>query len=234
MPDRPRPVLVVKTGTTNPEVIDQHGDYDAWFAAHLRALGVDSVVCPAFAGAALPDPEAYDGVILTGSPLSVRDEAPWMQTLAAWTLAAAAHTPVLAVCFGHQLVGEALGGRVEPNPAGGEYGTIDVSLTAAGTADPLFAGFGGGLSVQSTHKDALVQPPAGATLLGSTDNTPWQAFGYGENLRAVQFHPELQAPALALLMATRGIPGAPVPAGDGARLLANWVAHWVRDRRPDR
>lgn len=227
MPE-PRPVLVVKTGTTDPGVAARHGDYDAWFRAHLDAAGVVSVVCPAFAGAALPEPQDFAGIILTGSPLSVRDEAGWMAELAGWTLTAVEHTPVLAVCFGHQLVGEALGGRVEVNPAGGEYVTIDVALTAAGAADPLFAGFHGRLTVQSTHKDALVHPPPGATLLGSTDNTPWQAFGVGENLRAVQFHPELLAPALADLMASRDIPGQPVPSEHGGRLLRNWLDAWVR------
>lgn len=224
MTDAPH-VLIVKTGTTNPEVVAEHGDYDAWFVRALSAGGATHAVVDAYAGAALPDAGEVDGIILTGSPLSVRDEAPWMARLGAWALAAADRVPVLAVCFGHQIVGEALGGRIEPNPAGGEYGTIAVDLTPAGAAHPLFAGMGTRLAVQSTHKDILVSPPTapGTVLLGTTPNTRWQAFAWGPRLHAVQFHPELPADALALLMATRGIAGTTRPTPDGARILANWL-----------
>jgi GMP synthase (glutamine-hydrolysing) len=231
--DAPR-VLIVKTGTTNPEVVARHGDYDAWFVRELSAGGATHAIVDAYAGASLPDPGAFDGIILTGSPLSVRDEAPWMAALGTWALAAADRVPVLAVCFGHQVVGEALGGRIEPNPEGGEYGTIDVDLTDAGAGHPLFAGLGPRLCVQSTHKDVLVTPPTapGTVLLGTTPNTRWQAFAWGPRLHAVQFHPELQAAALALLMETRGIPGETRPTDDGTRILANWLA-FVRTHSRD-
>lgn len=219
-------ILIAKTGTTEPLVVQRHGDYDDWFITGLEAGGAAHAVVDAHLGAALPSLDGFDGVILTGSPLSVRDEAPWMAELGAWALRAADRIPVLAVCFGHQLVGEALGGRVEPNPRGGEYGTIEVTLTYAGASHPLFAGLGGRPSVQSTHRDVLVEPPSasGTVLLGSTPNTRWQAFGWGPRLHAVQFHPELPAEALADLMAVRGIPGSPRATGDGARILANWLA----------
>lgn len=218
-------VLIVKTGTTDPGVAATHGDYDAWFTRPLVAGGARPAVVDAYAGVPLPDPSGFDGIILTGSPLSVRDGAAWMAALGAWTLRAAETVPVLAVCFGHQVVGEALGGRIEPNPAGGEYGTITVDLTAAGQAHPLFAGMGAHVRVQSTHKDVLVRAPEveGTVLLGSTENTRWQAFAWGPRLHAVQFHPELQPEALADLMASRGIAGQPQPADDGARILMNWL-----------
>ena len=218
-------ILIVKTGTTEPSVVAAHGDYDAWFVNEISRSGARHSVVAVHAGDALTALEGIHGVILTGSPLSVRDEAPWMKRLGTWAIETALHTPVLAVCFGHQLVGEALGGRVEVNPLGGEYGTIEVELTEAGRAHPLFQGFDGPLSVQSTHKDVLVSPPTapGTVLLGSTPNTRWQTFSHGTNLHAVQFHPELPAAALADLMTSRGIPGEPWPTTDGSRILANWL-----------
>jgi len=224
VPSPPR-ILIAKTGTTERLVVQRHGDYDDWFIAALDAGGATSAVVEAHRGAALPSLAGFDGVILTGSPLSVRDEAPWMADLGAWALRAADRLPVLAVCFGHQLVGEALGGRVAPNPRGGEYGTIEVALTDAGVSHPLFSGLGERPSVQSTHRDVLVTPPSasGVVLLGSTPNTRWQAFGWGPRLHAVQFHPELPAAALADLMAVRGIAGSPRATADGARILSNWL-----------
>ncbi len=226
MPPAPR-VLVVQTGSTNPAVIATHGDYDGWFVRFLEDAGARPSVVRAFSKDTLPMMEGWDGLLLTGSPLSVRDEAPWMGALAAWTLRASERMPVLAVCFGHQLIGEALGGRVEANPRGGEYGTISVGLTEAGRADPLFEGLPDTLRVQSTHRDILVRPPEGAVLLGGNENTAWQSFAWGRRLRAVQFHPEMSEAAMRDLLHVRGIE-APVSATDhGKKILQNWLDAWV-------
>ena len=181
-------ILLVKAGATHSAVAAQHGDYDRWFRRALADRPIAWSLVEPWMGGALPDPDPFDGVIVTGSPLSVRDEAPWMAGLAQWQLAAArAGVPVLAVCFGAQAVGEALGGRVEVNPLGYEGGTIQVELTAAGQADPLFRGLGASLRVQATHQDALLRPPVGPGVvrLGGNAHTTWQAFAWGEHLRTL-------------------------------------------------
>src|SRR5690349_19432025 len=109
-------LLIVQTGTTH-----LHGDYPAWFE---RALGFSMPVVRAFAGEKLRD--GLDrfrprGVIVTGSPLSVIDEAPWMLELGQALLRL--DVPVLGVCFGHQLLARVAGGRVVLNPRGREIGT---------------------------------------------------------------------------------------------------------------
>ena len=221
---RPR-VLVVQTGTTEPEVAAVHGDYDAWFCREFASVECE-VVRP-FSGEKLPCAADFDGVALTGSPLSVRDEQPWMMALGRWTVAAADDgVHVLAVCFGHQLVGEVLGGRVEVNPSGPERGTVAVCLTAEGHRDPLFQGYTSEICVQATHCDVLVRSPRGRDVvhLASNANTQWQAFRYGAYLRAVQFHPELKHNALSDLMEARGVENCPIrPTPDGSRLLQNWL-----------
>ncbi|WP_373044146.1 glutamine amidotransferase-related protein [Vulgatibacter sp.] len=223
------PLLIVKTGSTHPDVIRSDGDYEAWFIASLEGGPDRTTVHPA--AQKLPDPQRFGGVILTGSPLSVRDESPWMDRLGAWALEAADRgVPVLAVCFGHQLVGEALGGRVGVNPAGPEYGTSEVRLTAAGRSDPLFAGLPERIAVQQTHNDALVSapPPERAQLLAAGESCDWQAFSAGPHLRAVQFHPELRADTLRRLLDARGRQGQTRPTEHGYRVLRNWDEHFVR------
>ena len=173
--ERIRRILIIKTGTTELSVVEQFGDYDDWFRALLDGHPTVVTICDAWQHESLPDPRAFDGIILTGSPSSVRDEDAWMASLGQWAIQAAEwSTPVLAVCFGHQLAGEILGGRVETNPAGPEYGTIEVTLTTAGQNDPLFMGVPARFYVQSIHRDSLIRPP-NAILLASTPNTKWEA-----------------------------------------------------------
>ena len=119
--------------------------------------------------------------------------------------AGARGTPVLGVCFGHQLLARAAGGRVVLNPRGREIGTVRVQLTEAGRRDPLFAWTAGAgeLETQATHTDAVDPLPPGATLLASNENTAAQAYRLSETVAGVQFHPELWAEAMRDLIASR-------------------------------
>lgn len=221
-------ILILKMGTTEPVVVERFGDYDAWFRLVFEKLGCEVEVLPVFAGASLPERLEADALVLTGSPLSVRDEAEWMDSAGRWTLRQVEKgVPVLAICFGHQLLGECLGARVEQNPQGPEWGSITVEVVE----DPLFEGLPSCLVVQASHRDILSSLPEGARLLASNENTPIQAYGWGENLRAIQFHPEAQAETIAALLEARGLPGEVVESTHGERILANWVDRWVRRGR---
>jgi len=227
-------LLLVAAGSTHPEVVRACGDYDAWFR---RALPDGASRCDTvrpYAGDALPDPSRYGGVIVTGSPSSVRDEAPWMAEVAAWALRAAdAGLPVLGVCFGHQLLGEALGGRVEPSPKGREVGTIEVRLTGEGRADPLFDGLPETLAVQSTHGDELAKgpDPARAVRLAGNAHSTWQAFAAGPRIRAVQFHPEVTRAILSKVVEVHGLGLAVGETDHGTSILRNWDRFFVSARR---
>lgn len=217
-------VLVLKAGTTEPLLVARDGDYDAWFLRSLPCGPAGCEVIAPFAGQGLPsDSSAYAGLIISGSPLSVRDEAPWMAELGRWALAQAeGGLPVLGVCFGHQLLGEALGGRVEPNPEGREAGTVEVQLTEEGQHHPLFQGLPPVLTVQATHKDVLLRPPQGARRLAGNPNTTWQAFAWGPRVECVQFHPELRPESLQYLLEIRGWEGSTRPSEHGSQILRSW------------
>jgi GMP synthase (glutamine-hydrolysing) len=196
-------VVLLKAGSVHPQVRMAHGDYDRWF---LRALSgsCQLVMIEASLGQALPPVFDFDAVIMTGSPSSVTTPEPWMDRAAAYMVDAAEHRrPVLGVCFGHQLLGRALGARVARCANGREIGTVAVRLTEAGRKDPLFAGLPEELSVQATHEDGIDGLPPGAVALAENAHTPLQGLAFGPRIRSVQFHPELDDAAMSTLIDAR-------------------------------
>ncbi|MFQ5719325.1 MAG: type 1 glutamine amidotransferase [Acidobacteriota bacterium] len=193
-------LLILLTGHTSPEVIAHDGDYDRWFIDSLRPAGCRFTVRDV-PDDGLGDTGAFDGVLVTGTTASVLDRRPWMDPLADF-LADAAGPPTLAVCFAAQLAADALGGRVERNPAGWEIGTVEIEITAAGRDDPLLAGLSDPVRVQATHEDVVTRVPPAATLLARNRVTPVQAFTSGR-LHALQFHPEAHAGIVGRLIDLR-------------------------------
>jgi GMP synthase (glutamine-hydrolysing) len=103
---------------------------------------------------------------------------------------AAARTPLFGICFGHQMIAQALGGEVTRNPRGREIGTVRVGRTAD---DPVFAGLPRAFDVHATHVDSVARLPDGARVLATTSLDPVAAFSIGTQVKAVQFHPEFDA-----------------------------------------
>ncbi len=198
-------VLLLKTGETAASVRLTVGDYERWFLQTVGLEGFRFDIVPAHQGAKPPGkPRAYDAILTTGSPHSVTQLQPWMERTADYLLDAAERgVPVLGVCFGHQLLAHAYGGRVARNHLGREMGTVEVRLTEAGRADPLFEGLPERFTVQATHEDIVDSLPRGARVLAGNANTAVQAVAFRNNVRGVQFHPELQPDAMRSMIHCR-------------------------------
>ncbi len=209
-----RRILIVKTGTTYESLRALKGDVDAWVIGGFgNGCGVLFEVADVAAGADLPDPGACDGVVVTGSPAMVTDRAPWSERTAAWLVRAVGQgVPVLGICYGHQLLAHALGGRVGFNPNGPEYGTVVVTPTEAAARDALLGEFEGPFKAHMSHSQSVLTLPGGATLLASTRREPCAAFVYRGTAWGVQFHPEFDARTMKVfvlrekdLLAARGV-----------------------------
>jgi len=149
-----------------------------------RELDADLVEFSASDGH-LPDHTEFDGVVVTGSRSSVYFDEAWIPPLVDYVAeAAAAGLPVLGVCYGHQVVAEALGGRV----AGMDEFEIGYNEVRHRGDDELFAGIDESFTVFTTHGDAVVELPPNATLLAENDHGV-HAFREG-HCWGVQFHPE--------------------------------------------
>jgi len=184
-----RRILVVKTGTTRDVVPDSADDFEDWIAA---GLGEPVDVCRVADGEALPRPDAPAAVVVTGSSAMVSHRLPWSERTAAWLAGAVdAGTPVLGICFGHQLLAHALGGVVGPNPHGREVGTVIGSVLPSAVGDPLLGGVGPRFEIQATHLESVLRLPSRATTLATSARDDHFAFRVdGRPAWGVQFHPE--------------------------------------------
>lgn len=190
------PMLILKTGSTFDGLAAVRGDFEHWTA---QAMGLDPgqwVRADVRLGEPLPDPARLAGCVITGSHHMVTDDADWMLAAGRWlSLAMDAGLPLLGICFGHQLMAHALGGRAAYHPDGPEIGTVAVTLTAQAADDPLFSAMPPVFPAHVTHSQTALALPPQSVILATSDHDPHQAFRLGSRAWGVQFHPEFDAEA---------------------------------------
>ena len=188
-----QPFLIVKLGATYPFIAEHYGDFEDWIISKLD-LNPDLIgIRKPYAGEDLPDPRELSGVIVTGSHAMVTDQQSWSEYTAAWLKkVVATETPVLGICYGHQLLAHALGGKVGASPQGSEFGTVEIQLQKGARDDRLWTSLTDGLQVQVCHSEFVLEPPLGAIRLASSARDPHLALAYGPAAWGVQFHPEFE------------------------------------------
>jgi GMP synthase (glutamine-hydrolysing) len=166
-------------------VLDFGSQYSQLIARRVREAHVYCELLPWDAPRQDVERLAPKGFILSGGPASVYQ--PGAPTLPDYVLEMG--VPVLGVCYGMQLLAQALGGQVAP--AGQrEYGPAEIELTDVVT--PLFSGLGPKLSVWMSHGDRIETPPPGFAVLARSANSPIAAMGnVARKLYGLQFHPEV-------------------------------------------
>lgn len=199
-----KPFLIVKVGSTLEELARERGDFETWFIDALGIAPTVAEVADVRRGDPLPDPSEVGAVLVTGSAAMVTERAPWSVRTAAWLPEVlAADVPLLGVCYGHQLMADALGGEVGPNPRGREIGTVEVERTPQAAADPLLSHLPPRFTVQNTHVEAVLRLPEGALRLATSPQDDNHAFRVGPRAWCVQFHPEMDAAIIRRYIAAR-------------------------------
>lgn len=164
-------------------ILDFGSQYTQLIARRIRELNVYCEIFP-FNHFPAPD-ETVKGVILSGSPFSVRDAMAPFPDLAAIK----GRIPLLGVCYGAQHLTHNFGGEVLPSDTR-EYGRA--RLVYADPDDPLFNGITTGTQVWMSHGDTISKIPAGYTVTGSTSDVRVAAFRIeNESTWGIQFHPEV-------------------------------------------
>lgn len=186
-----KPILIIKTGQTFPSLAAKYGDFEDWIISGMALTRDHFTVVAPFLSQPLPGASEISGVVITGSHAMVSDSEPWSVATAHW-LRKIAETaiPVLGICYGHQLIADTLGGKVDFHPEGHEIGSVKITKTAAAAKDPLFCDLPQKLMVHVAHAQSVVTLPRQATLLAKNDFEPHHAFVIDNHIWGVQFHPE--------------------------------------------
>ncbi len=179
-------------------LVFQHLDIEhpGIFRDFLAGDGIKWDVVELDAGAPIPALDEYAGLLVMGGPMDVweEDEHPWLMTekRAIREAVAGRHMPYLGICLGHQLLADALGGKVGKMPEP-EVGMMEVQLTDLAQSDPLFNGIAATVSCLQWHGAAVLEPPRGAQVLARSPHCDVQAMRVGNNAWGIQYHVEVTA-----------------------------------------
>lgn len=164
------------------------------FRDFLADDGIDWHAVELDEGEAIPDLADFDALWVMGGPMDV-----WEEEVHRWLVAEKAaireavvgrNMPYLGLCFGHQLLADALGGSVR-KAAEAEVGVLEVELTEAGRVHPLMAGIAPRIQCLQWHGAEVLEPPEGATVLASSPACRVQAMAVGARAFGIQYHVEL-------------------------------------------
>ncbi len=186
-----KPLLIVKAGSTIAKIVANRGDFEEHILSAMELPHDSAKVIDISQGQKLPDHSNVSGVVICGSHYMVTDDYPWLHEAAIWLRASAnLMLPVLGICWGHQLLNMALGGKSGDNPNGREFGTFSVNLNEEAQTDPLLGGLGDSILGQMTHTQCALKLADGAVHLANSSMDPNQAFRYNNHMWGLQFHPE--------------------------------------------
>ncbi len=184
---------ILQTGLVPDGLSPAMGDYPDMFVRLLAGHGFSFAAYRVVEGQFPADVTTCDGWLITGSRHGVYEDHAFIPPLEDFIRAAfAARVPVVGICFGHQIVAQAMGGRVERHAEGWAVGATDYRFGE----DTL--------TLNAWHRDQVTVVPPGASVIASNDFCVNAALLYDDRALTVQAHPEFQPDFVDALMKTRG------------------------------
>jgi GMP synthase-like glutamine amidotransferase len=175
-----------------PEFVAQFGEYPDMFSRRLHRFDrlIDLVTYQVKEQQYPANIDEVDAYLITGSKSSVYDDEPWIHRLAEFVRQLhAAKKPLVGICFGHQMVAHALGGRVEKAQQGWCAGIYEATLVKQAEEE----GFNGEVyRLLASHQDQIVQLCEGGRVLASTPVCPVAMMLVDDHVLTFQAHPELE------------------------------------------
>lgn len=199
-----KPLLIIKTGNTIPQLLKTGVDFEDWFRSGFSLDESDCVIRSLHLNETLPSLESVGGIVITGSPAYVTDLADWNYVGADYIrMAHEQAVPLLGVCYGHQLIAWAFGGQVGFNPKGREIGTVSIHLENEAAGDALFRGLPKQFKANASHQQSVITLPPGAVRLAHNALDGNHGFSLGKYTWGVQFHPEFSGATTRAYMDAR-------------------------------
>ncbi len=193
-------VAILETGKPPAPLAPRFGDYPAMFQ-RLLGPGFETVTYDAEAGALPERPDAHGAYLITGSPAGVYEGLPWIEPLKTFLRQAKGKAKLVGVCFGHQVMAEAFGGRVTKSERGWGVGlqTYEVRERAR-WMDEAEA-----VSIPVSHQDQVIVQPPETDVLAANAFSPFGVLAWRDQpALSMQFHPEFEPSyAKALIEARR-------------------------------
>lgn len=222
---------ILQTGTSPDGMVAEFGSYGDLFKRLLADRGFSFEVYDVEHMEFPPGPEAADGWLITGSRHGAYEDHPFIKPLEQLIRDIRdAGKPLVGICFGHQIIAQALGGKVERVDRGWSVGPVDYNF-----GDEI-------LRINAWHRDQVTRLPEGAEVIARTDFCPYAGLRYGNDILTVQPHPEMTPAFFRRLAEERGrglVPDDTLdtaltePAvGDGPRRFADRIEHFFRARVP--
>jgi GMP synthase (glutamine-hydrolysing) len=226
---------ILQCGEVREEFTERYGDYPAMLMNLLSCEGGELTfeTYRVFDGELPPTIEACDAYLTTGSRFGVNDAEPWIEPFLEFLRQLdRAKKKTIGICFGHQALAKALGGRVETSAWGVGVAHYEVHQRRPWMLPPKEA-----LDLVVSHQDQVIAVPPRAVVLAGSDFCPNYMFAIDEHIMGIQGHPEFSTAYADDLLETRRdrIDAATIDAAKrsfgnpvDATLFARWMINFLR------
>jgi GMP synthase-like glutamine amidotransferase len=190
-------LAILETGVPPEPLAEEFGSYPDMFAK-LLGTGFEVEAFDVQNGR-FPEQAAHGAYLVTGSPAGVYDPLPWIAPLMEF-IRSAGHAKMVGVCFGHQVMADALGGQVIKSPKGWGAGLQRYDIVRP----QRWMNGERSVKIPASHQDQVVVQPPGTQVVAASDFTPFAALAWTDRPAiSFQFHPEFSPAFAKALIAQR-------------------------------
>ena len=228
---------ILQCDATNENFRDEHGDYPEMFISLFQSIDpeLQFTVFDMRLEQYPQTPQECDAYLITGSRFSVYDDEAWIRKLEKFVVELHSEKhPLLGICFGHQMIARALGGKTEKATQGWGVGVQSYRKTKIKSwLKPDLENF----SLCASHQDQVTQLPLGAELIAESEFCPNAAFRIDDHILTFQAHPEFEKAYSKVLLVLREQNLGPEIFAAGVKsldqsiqpqVITNWMINFLR------